>query len=379
MASHSLMVGSNVGNVGRSTVLKDASRCTTGKHVASPNTRGVTVSSSPINDKPDVPPVLHSEFAMVNTSKTPPTSQAYGRNLRLPVSPKLILKSVVMGLSLLLGKGMAEPCGESPKTFFGVDFCGVNNSFTGSCNVDGLFFIFYSLMSPPQPNGNCTKDDGTIFPLFQPNSINGTCTDWQLLNEVKSQSIVNGHNCDANRLMNYCVPWLEFALNQSLNQSQCLGNITNFNSMTNSTSNVESEESMTLSLDDFTQFSLVSLISFQLLLLVSDICFSRSKNVEKNERVSTVANLKERIGDGGPDFQKMNANEIAREYLQAINERLTRKYFVKDYASSLVKAGLGIPLAIIRSRSGECIYENQPSSMISNYFLMAAVVDFFYK
>ncbi|MEC8677933.1 MAG: hypothetical protein VXX85_03670, partial [Candidatus Margulisiibacteriota bacterium] len=128
---------------------------------------------------------------------------------------------------------------------------------------------------------------------------------------------------------------------------------------------------------DFTQFSLVSLISFQLLLLVSDICFSRSKNVEKNERVSTVANLKERIGDGGPDFQKMNAKDIAREYLQAINERLTRKYFVKDYASSLVKAGLGIPLAIIRSRSGECIYENQPSSMISNYFLMAAVVDFF--
>ena len=266
---------------------------------------------------------------------------------------------------------------ESPKTFYENDFCGVNNPHTSGCNVDSRFFILGSQMLPPQPNGDCTEDDGSIFRLFQPNSINGTCTDWQLLNEVKSQSIVDGYNCDANRLMFYCVPWLEFALNQSLNQSQCLGNITNFNSMTNSTSNVESEESMTLSLDDFTQFSLVSLISFQLLLLVSDICFSRSKNVEKNERVSTVANLKERIGDGGPDFQKMNANEIAREYLQAINERLTRKYFVKDYASSLVKAGLGIPLAIIRSRSGECIYENQPSSMISNYFLMAAVVDFF--
>jgi len=368
MASYSLMVGSNVG---RGTILKDASRSTTGKKVASPNTSGASVSSRPINPKLDVQPVPDSEFAMVYTSKTPRTSQAYGRNLRLPITPKSVLKPLVMGLALLSGKGMAEPCDDPPKTFYERDLCGVNNSYTSGCNVDSRFFILGSQMLPHQSNGNCTKDDGTIFPLFQPNSINATCTDWQLLNEVKSQSIVGVNKCNSNYLMTYCVPWLELALNQSHNLSECANGTVLPPTLSPTQPPTPPEDRIRLSVGDFSLGSLGTLIFCQLLFLGIDMYFSKSQKVESHNGVGTVDYIKNRIRD---EDKYGSAKDVVQTRIKAINERLQRKYFTKNLISTWIKVALGIASAVIDAN--ECDYGKRPSSMISNYYFMSAVVDF---
>jgi hypothetical protein len=390
MASHSLTVGFNVGNAGRNLVFKDASRSTTGKHVASPNTRGAIVSSSPIDPTPDVLPVLNSEFAMGNTSNTPPTSQAYGRNLRLPVSPKSVLKSLVMGLALF-AKGVSAlniPNCTGPAEgvpFYESNICGPGNSYINGCNISSNLQSNMNALyenSPFRVNGtnvlypNMTGVNLTEFHF-------GLSTYLELV-ELQSAGTVNGCNDQGEEvLQDYCLPYVCKVYNDYV---ELVGKTLAPSSFP--TSFVEPEEVIKLSVGNASLGSLGVFIFYQLLLLGIDMCFSRSQKVEEDEQVgddgrvirSTLDIIKDRIGAGdGTDFQKRSvAKEIVTEYLKDINH-LKRKYFVKNYGSIVLKVALGCVSAFRDANSDECSYDKQPSSMISNYFLMGAAAEFLFS
>mgnify|MGYP001277634809 CR=1 FL=1 len=93
MVLHSLTENSRVGNVGPRLDVAPSSKSSS-KGNASSNTSGPIVNLRPINSNPDVPPVSDSEFPMVGEL----TSRTSARGVRLSVSPKSILTSLLVGL-----------------------------------------------------------------------------------------------------------------------------------------------------------------------------------------------------------------------------------------------------------------------------------------
>ena len=247
MALHSLTGDSRVGNVGRRPVVEPSSKGLSNE-VATSNTGGVTVNSRHISAKPNVQVVLDSKSGMV----VKPTSQAYGRGFH--VSAKSIVNTFVIGLALLSGKAMAEPC-DSSKTYLKSAGCGVDSSTVGACDIQDELFVPMgnTFNTSAVEYGNCTASNGDVFSLLRPNFLDienateagFTCANWQLLNDTMRQTIQSGDGCDANLLKEQCFYWTNYLFSQFLNPSQCeyLTNAPTPSPTANAVSNGSSESS----------------------------------------------------------------------------------------------------------------------------------------
>ena len=223
MASHSLMRVSTGRSVGHKSVVENLSKSSS-KGKASSNTRDVTLNSRPISAKPNVQVALDSKSGMV----VKPTSQAYGRGFH--VSVQSVVNTFVIGLALLSGKTMAEPC-DSSKTYMKSVGCGVNSSTVGACDIQDELFVTMgnAFNTSAVEYGNCTASNGAVFPLLHPNVLDienateegFTCVNWQLLNDTMRQTIQSGDRCDVNLLNTQCFYWTNYLFSQFLNSSQC--------------------------------------------------------------------------------------------------------------------------------------------------------------